>query len=235
MNEEIYQRSEILLGKENISILKNSHILICGIGGVGSYALEAIARSGIGKITIIDKDIVDITNINRQLIATFDTVGKEKVKIAKERINSINPKIEVKAICENITKENIQNFFDNKTFNYIIDCVDNMEAKVAIILEAQKRNIKCISSMGMGNRLNPLGIKVADIYKTDTCPLARKLRKILKENKIKKQKVVYSTEIPKKKTEEEKMLYGNTLGSVSFVPSVAGLVIASEVIKDLLK
>lgn len=234
MNEEIYQRSQILLGKENILTLNKKHVLICGIGGVGSYTLEALARIGIGKITIIDKDIVDITNINRQLIATLDTVGKEKVKVAKERIKSINPKIEVKAICENITTENIATIFEEEKFDYVVDCVDNMEAKVAIILESQKRNIKSISSMGMGNRLNPLDIKVADIYKTDTCPLARKLRKILKEKGIKKQKVVYSTEIPKKKTEEEKLIFGNTLGSVSFVPSVAGLVIASEVVKDML-
>ena len=235
MNDEIYQRTEILLGKENVEKLKDKHVLICGIVGVGSFALEALARIGVGNITIVDKDTVDITNINRQIIATLDTVGKKKVEVAQKRINNINKKILVNAIYENINKDNIEEIFDMADYDYVLDCVDNIEAKIAIILEANKRNIKCISSMGMANKLEPLKIEVTDIYKTNTCPLAKKIRKILKAEGIKKQKVVYSTELPKKKTEEEKKIYQNTLGSVSFVPSVGGLIMASEVVKDIIK
>lgn len=235
MDEEIYQRTEILLGSENVDKIKKLNIVICGVGGVGSFTLEAIARIGVGKITIIDKDIVDITNINRQLIATKKTIGKDKVEVAKKRINDINPSVKVSAIKENITSDNISSLLDSKeTIDYVVDCVDNIEAKLAIILECNRKNIKCISSMGMANKLDPLAIQIADIYKTNTCPLAKIIRKKLKENGIKKQTVVFSTEIPKKKTEEEKKIYGNTLGSVSFVPSVAGLVIASYVIKKSL-
>ena len=233
MNEDIYQRTEILLGKENVERIKSKHILICGIGGVGSFSLEALSRIGVGTLTIVDKDIVDITNLNRQLIATLDTVGRKKVDVAKERVNSINKDITINPIFTNITKDNISDIFDNKNYDYVIDCVDNIEAKLAIIAECHKRNIRLISSMGMANKLNPLEIKVTDIYKTNTCPLAKIIRKHLKEMGIRKQKVVYSTEIPKRKNDKEKSIYGNTLGSVSFVPSVGGLIIASEVIKDL--
>lgn len=228
MEETIYQRTEIVIGKENVNKLKNKHVLICGIGGVGSFALEAIARCGISNITIIDKDIVDVTNINRQLIALQSTVGKSKVEVARERLMDINKDISIVAIKENITSDNISEII-NKKIDYVVDAVDNIEAKVAIIAECNKKNIKCISCMGMGNKLNPLDIKVADIYKTNTCPLAKIMRKKLKESGIKKQKVVFSTEIP-----VEKKINTNTLGSVSFVPSVAGLVIASEVIKDII-
>lgn len=235
MENTIYQRTEILLGKENVQKLKNKHILICGIGGVGSYVLEALARVGIGTLTIIDKDSVDITNINRQIIATMDTIGKDKVVVAKERVEAINKEAKVIAIKENITKENINDIVIFKDIDYVVDCVDNIEAKIAIIRESNLRKIPCISCMGMGNKLNPLDIKVDDIYKTQVCPLARIIRKKLKEIGIKRQKVVYSIEEPKKRTDEEKEMYGNTLGSISFVPSTAGLVIASEVVKDMIE
>lgn len=235
MEETIYQRTEILLGKDNVGKLKNKHVVICGIGGVGSYVLEALARVGIKKLTIIDKDVVDVTNINRQIIATNDTIGKDKVLVAKERVETINKEAEVIAIKENITSENIDDIIKNKNIDYVVDCVDNIQAKIAIITKCYNENIPCISCMGMGNKLNPLDIKVADIYKTQTCPLAKIIRKKLKEIGIKKQKVVYSIEEPKKRTEEEKEKYGNTLGSISFVPSTAGLVIASEVVKYMLK
>lgn len=228
MEESIYQRTEIVIGKENVNKLKSKHVLVCGIGGVGSYALEAIARCGIGNITIIDKDIVDITNVNRQLIALQSTVGNSKVEVAKNRLMDINKDISIVAIKENITSENISKII-GENVDYVIDAVDNIEAKVAIITECNKKNIKCISCMGMGNKLNPLDIKVTDIYKTNTCPLAKIMRKRLKKIGIKKQKVVFSTEIP-----VEKKIETNTLGSVPFVPSVAGLVIASEVIKDMI-
>ena len=234
MENSIYQRTEILIGKDNVNKLKEKHILICGVGGVGSYALEALARVGIGKLTIVDKDVVDITNINRQLIATYDTIGKLKVEVAKKRIENINKEAKVNILQENITSDNIEKIIDKK-FDYVVDCVDSLEAKIAIIKYCNENNITCISCMGMANKLNPLDIKVADIYKTINCPLARILRKKLKELNIKKQKVVYSTEIPKKHKVEENNKYSNTLGSVSFVPSTAGLVIASEVVKDLIQ
>lgn len=231
----LYQRSEIVLGKENIEKIKNSNICICGIGGVGSYVLEAIARIGVANITVIDKDIVDKTNINRQLIATNSTVGMDKVKVAKEHVLDINKEANIKEIKQNITSENIYELLSKEKYDYIVDCVDNFDAKIAIIGYCNSENIKCISCMGMANKLNPLDIKVSDINKTSMCPLAKNVRKKLKELGIKKQKVVYSIEAPKKLSEEEKEIYGNTLGSVSFVPSVAGLIIASEVIKDIIK
>lgn len=231
----LYQRSEIVLGKENIEKIKNSNICICGIGGVGSYVLEAIARIGVANITVIDKDIVDKTNINRQLVATNSTVGMDKVKVAKEHVLDINKEANIKEIKQNITSENIYELLGKEKYDYIVDCVDNFDAKIAIIGYCNSENIKCISCMGMANKLNPLDIKVSDINKTSMCPLAKNVRKKLKELGIKKQKVVYSIEAPKKLSEEEKEIYGNTLGSVSFVPSVAGLIIASEVIKDIIK
>lgn len=231
----LYQRSEIVLGKENIEKIKNSNICICGIGGVGSYVLEAIARIGVANITVIDKDIVDKTNINRQLVATNSTVGMDKVKVAKEHVLDINKEANIKEIKQNITSGNIYELLGKEKYDYIVDCVDNFDAKIAIIGYCNSENIKCISCMGMANKLNPLDIKVSDINKTSMCPLAKNVRKKLKELGIKKQKVVYSIEAPKKLSEEEKEIYGNTLGSVSFVPSVAGLIIASEVIKDIIK
>lgn len=233
-NEQIYQRSGILLGEENIAKLKSMNVLICGIGGVGSFTLEALARIGIGNITIVDKDTVDITNINRQIIALSTNIGQSKVDVAVKRVSEINNDIKVSAICKEIQSSNITEIINQK-YDYIVDCVDNIDAKVAIIQYSNSNNMKCISCMGMGNKLNPLDIKVSDIYSTNTCPLAKIIRKRLKEIKIEKQKVVFSVEIPKEKSEQEKERYGNTLGSVSFVPSVAGLVIASEVVKDLLK
>lgn len=230
MNDDFYQRTQIIIGKENIEKIKNMHIVICGIGGVGSFVLEALARIGVGNLTIIDKDVVEATNINRQIIALQSTIGKYKVDVAKERILDINPQAKVKATCINITSDNIDEVIcidDN--IDYVVDCVDNIEAKIAIISKCNNKNIKCISCMGMGNKINPLDIRVSDIYKTNTCPLARIIRKKLKELGINKQKVIFSVEKPIKNNSNS-----NALGSISFVPSVAGLIIASEVIKDTL-
>lgn len=230
MEDSIYNRTEIVIGKDSVEKLKKSHVLICGIGGVGSYVLEAVVRAGVLNITIVDKDIIDITNINRQLIALNSNIGKDKVDVAKSRAVDINKDANIIAIKQDITPNNIFSLFQGKNIDYVVDAVDNIDAKIAIITECQKRNIKCISSMGMGNKLNPLDIKVADIYKTNTCPLAKTMRKRLKEIGVKRQKVVFSTEIP-----VEKKIDTKVLGSVPFVPSVAGLVIASEVVKDLIK
>ena len=209
-----------------MQILKNANVCICGIGGVGSYTLEALARVGIGNITIIDKDDVDITNINRQLIATVETVGKAKVEEAKKRINDINPSIKISSIKEFITPDNVSEYI-NQNYDYVIDAIDSVESKIAIIKICKEKNIKVISSMGMANRIDPLKIKIADIFKTEVCPLAKVVRKRLRQEGIKQVKVVYSAEEAIKPLSKE-------LGSVSYVPSVAGLVIASEVVKDLI-
>ncbi|MDD2627700.1 MAG: tRNA threonylcarbamoyladenosine dehydratase [Clostridia bacterium] len=221
-----FHRTELLIGKRNMEKLKKAKICICGIGGVGSYALEALVRTGIGSVTIIDYDEVDITNINRQIIATVDSVNKAKVEVAKERIQDINPEIQTTILKEYIDKQLIENNIDN-TYDYVIDAIDTIDSKIALIEHCTKNDIPIISSMGMANRMNPCNIEVKDIYKTTMCPLAKKLRKALKEKGIKKLKTVSSIEEPMKMMTRE-------LGSIAFVPSTAGLVIASEVIKDII-
>ena len=225
--DEIYQKTKIVLGEANMQKLKESKICICGVGGVGSYVLEALARVGIGSITIIDNDYVDITNVNRQLIATVDNVGNSKVEEAKKRIKAINPEIQVTAIKAFIDSDNIEEYI-LKDYDYVIDAIDSVESKIALIKTCKKYNVKIISSMGMANRLDPLQIKVADISKTEVCPLAKIVRKRLREEGIKKVKVVFSTECAVK-TESK------ILGSVSYVPAAAGLVIASNVVKDIIQ
>lgn len=225
----MYDRTIKLLGVDSVDKLKEKHIVICGIGGVGSYVVEICARIGIGEITVIDKDVVDISNINRQIIALNSTINMSKVEVAKNRILDINKEAKLHTIYDNITKDNISSLLNFKNIDYVVDAVDNFEAKIAIIKYCHDNNIKCISSMGMGNRLNPLDIKVGDIYETSVCPLARKVRKELKGLGIKKQKVIYSIEVPITKTKDK------VIGSVPFVPSVAGIVIASEIIKDIIK
>lgn len=232
MKNNFTQRTSIVLGVDNVDKLSQKSIVICGIGGVGSYALEALARVGIGNIQIIDQDTVDVTNINRQLIALHSTIGKSKVEIAKNRLLDINPNLKIRIIEEKITPENIHQLIDFKTVDYVIDAIDDINAKIALINKAYKTQTKCISCMGMGNKVNPLDIKVDDVFKTTVCPLARIMRKKLKELEIPELKVVYSTEMQNKKEKQEST--NNILGSVSFVPSVAGLVIASEVVKDLI-
>lgn len=220
-----YDRTEILLGKDNLEKIKKSKVCIIGIGGVGSYTLEALVRIGVGKITIIDKDVIDPTNINRQIIATTKNIGKSKVDEAKKRINEINPNIKVAAIQDFVDENNVNKYID-ESFDYVIDAVDAVNSKVAIIKRCKEINVRVISSMGTANKLDPLKLKISDISKTEVCPLAKIIRKKLKEQKISKVKVVYSTELPIKNNK-------TTLGSVSYVPSVAGLIIASEVIKDI--
>lgn len=223
--ENIYSRTEIVLGNQAIEKLKNANVCICGIGGVGSYALEALARIGIGNITIIDKDIVDVTNINRQIIATVDTVGNSKVDVALKRINSINPDINVHPIQVFVDENNVNEYITDK-FDYVIDAIDSVDSKVALIKRCKEINVPVISSMGTANKLDPLKLKVTDISKTEMCPLAKIVRKRLRAEGIEKVKVVYSTE-------EAVKTNTNILGSVSYVPSVAGLIIASEVVKDM--
>ena len=223
-------RTEYLIGKEPIEKLKNVHVAVFGLGGVGSYTIEALARSGIGHLTLVDKDVVDITNINRQLIADTTTVGKLKVDIAKERLLKINPNLEISTHPTFYDSTKAEEFFAT-SYDYIIDAIDTVSSKLSLIEEAFKRHIPIISCMGTGNKLDPTQFEVSDITKTSMCPLAKVMRKELKERDISHLKVVYSKEIPKRFDEEHKQ----TPASISFVPSVAGLILASEVIKDLIK
>lgn len=224
--EDIYQRTELLLGKEKLELLKNAKVCVFGVGGVGSYVVEALARIGVGNIVIVDKDVVDVTNINRQLIALSTNVGLPKVDVCKKRISEINPSICVTAINSFVDKSNVRDYI-TEDLDYVVDAIDTVESKIDIIKRCKELNVKIISSMGMANRLDPLKLKVQDISKTEVCPLAKVVRKRLKEERISKVKVIYSTETAIKTNSK-------TLGSVSFVPSVAGLVIASEVVKDLI-
>ena len=232
MNEIQFQREELLIGKENLLKLHNAKVVIYGIGGVGSFVCEALARAGIGKFLLIDFDKIDITNLNRQIHATYKTIGKYKVDAMKERIMEINPDAQVSTIKEILKEENEEEFIDSSC-DYIIDAVDTVSTKIKLILKADKEKIPIISSMGTGNKLNPTLFKVSDIKKTKVCPLAKVIRKELKDKKIEKLKVVYSEEEPIKINSENNIK--RIPGSISFVPSTAGLIIAGEVIKDIIQ
>lgn len=223
---DIFSRTERLIGEDALQKLKNSNIIIFGLGGVGSYTAEALARSGIGKMTVVDKDTVDITNINRQLYALRSTVGKPKAEVARERILDINPECEITAIRKMYLPENSEEF-NLSQYDYIVDAIDNVTAKIDLAVKAEQLGIPIISSMGTGNKLDPAAFKVSDIYKTSVCPLCRVMRTQLKKRGVKKLKVVYSEEMPK--TDGER-----TPASISFVPPAAGLIIAGEVIKNII-
>ena len=232
MEENQFSRTELLIGKEGLSKLKNSKVAIFGIGGVGSFVVEALARAGVQNFVLVDKDVVSVSNINRQLIATYDTIGQAKVEVAKQRILSIVPNAHIE-IHEEFFLPGNTNILDN-SITYIVDCVDTVTAKIELVIQAQKLNIPIISSMGTGNKLEPTKFEITDIYTTQVCPLAKVMRKELKERNIKHLKVLYSKENPKKNNvvgENGKVVPG----SISFVPSVAGLIIAGEVVKDLIK
>ena len=228
---EEFNREIALIGKENFNKLKKAKVAIFGIGGVGSYTLEALARSGIGSFLLIDFDTVSFSNINRQIIATHDTVGKFKVEVAKERILSINKEANVEIIKDKFTVDS-DDILTND-IDYIVDAIDDIKAKIELIKRANDKSIRIISSMSTGNKLDPLKFKVADINKTKMCPIAKILRKELKNIGIKKLKVVYSEEenIKTNVTDDEGK---HVPASISFVPSVCGLIIASEVVKDII-
>lgn len=220
-----WNRTKLLLGEEAVEKLQDKKVLIFGIGGVGSYAIEALARSGIGALTIVDKDVVDETNINRQLIATTKTIGEKKSELMKERILAINPECKVEAVSMFYLPET-ESEITFKDFDYIVDAVDTVTAKLAIVCRAKEEGIPIISSMGFGNKLEPTMLEVDDVFHTSVCPLAKVMRNELKKRGVTNLKVVYSKEKPKK---------SEIIGSVPFVPSVAGLTMAAEVIKDLLR
>lgn len=236
--ENAFSRTELLLGSKAMEKLKNSRVAVFGIGGVGGYVVEALVRSGIGALDLIDKDTVALTNLNRQIIATRKTIGQYKTEVMRERILDINPDCQVKVHqCFYLpeTKDN----FDFRDYDYVVDAIDTVTGKIQLVMQADECGTPIISSMGAGNKLNPTGFEVADIYKTSVCPLAKVMRRELKKRNIKHLKVVYSKEEPIKpmaETGEELQTNGKvTPGSNAFVPSVVGLIIASEVIKDLTK
>ena len=235
-----FSRSEMLFGKESTGILKNKQVAVFGLGGVGSFVVEGLVRSGIGKFVLIDKDKVCITNLNRQLLATTLTLGKPKVEAMRDRILEINPDTEVDIHQCFFGAGNVAEF-DFSQFSYVIDCIDTLSSKLIILEETNKNHIPLISCMGTGNKLDPTRLELADIHKTSVCPLARAMRQEVKKRRIKKLKVLYSRELPlppiaseefRGRMDSEKKR--PVPGSVSFVPSVAGLIIAGEVIKDLL-
>lgn len=227
-------RSEILIGKDAQSILSASKVIVFGVGGVGSYTVEALARSGIGDISIVDNDTVSESNINRQLISLSSTIGMDKVEVAKKRILDINPECNVTAYNTFYTA---QKEIDISGYDYIVDAIDTVTSKLTLVEDANIHNVPIISCMGTGNKLDPTLFEISDIYKTSVCPLARVMRTELKKRGIKKLKVLYSKEEPIKPApiKNENTQKRQTPGSISFVPSVAGLIIAGEVIKDLIK
>ena len=221
-------RQIALIGLDNQEKIKSNKVLIFGLGGVGSYALEALVRSGIGEVGIVDKDVVDISNLNRQLIATLPTVGKKKIDVCEDRIKIINPDCIVKK-WDTFVLNNSKDIFDYKYYDYVIDCIDNVTGKIDIITSCIDLGVKVISSMGTAKKMDPTKLEITDIYKTQKCPLAKVMRHELKKRGVKELTVVYSTEDSIETSDS------STLGSVSFVPSVAGLYIASFVINDIVK
>lgn len=236
-----FSRTELLLGREAMERLKNARVAVFGVGGVGGYVCEALARSGVGAFDLIDNDDVSLTNLNRQIIANHKTIGRVKVEVMRERILDINPNADVWIHECFFLPENASEF-DFSKYDYIVDAVDTVTAKLAIIMKAKEENVPVISSMGAGNKLDASKFLVADIYKTKVCPLAKVMRRELKKRGVKKLKVVYSEEealtpiINEAMKEELSLTQKRSIpGSVAFVPSVAGLILAGEVVKDIAK
>lgn len=231
-----FSRTELILGSHALEKLHHSRVAVFGIGGVGGYVVEALVRSGIGQLDLIDNDTVSLTNLNRQLLATQKTIGRFKVDIAAERIAEINPQCTIKTYKTFYLPENNKQF-DFKSYDYIVDAIDTVTAKIGLILAAHEAQTPIISSMGTGNKINPAAFEVADIYQTSVCPLAHVMRKELRKRGINSLKVVYSKEPPLKplllNNFEETSSKREIPGSTSFVPPVAGMIIAGEVINDL--
>ena len=231
--DEITSRTLMLIGESALEKLKNSHVIVFGCGGVGGNVIEALARSFVGKITVVDNDTVSLSNLNRQLLATYDTVGKSKVDVAKDRILSINPQCEVTALNMFFLPENATEI-DFTQYDYIVDAIDTVSAKLELAKISQDLGVPMISSMGTGNKLHPEMLEISDIYKTSVCPLARAMRNLCKKNGIKKLRVVYSKEEPKSAI---KVVDNNKAvpASSAFVPCAAGILIASAVVNDIIK
>lgn len=250
MAQHSLSRTELLIGEEALNKLKKSKVMIFGIGGVGSFTVEALVRSGVSNLILVDDDTVCLTNLNRQIHATYETISKNKVDVMKQRILSINKNCQVETKQIFVKPEDLEKIIPNDV-DYVVDAIDTVSSKIALAVYCEKKGINLISSMGTGNKLNPSEFKVSDIYKTKVCPLARVMRYELKKRGVKKLKVVYSEEIPRKPKEDDVVTCktgcvctGGTKkctakrqipGSISFVPPVAGMIIASEVVKDLIK
>ena len=243
--QDQFSRTQLLLGREGMDLLRRARVAVFGVGGVGGYTVEALARSGVGALDLIDDDRVCLTNLNRQIIATRSTVGQYKVDAAERRVHDINPGCAVRTYKTFYTPETAAEF-DFTVYDYVVDAIDTVTGKIALVLQAQEAGVPIISSMGAGNKLDPTRFEVADIYKTSVCPLARVMRRELKKRGVKHLKVVYSKEpamtpleddetpcIGPAETERKCTVRRQTPGSSAFVPSVAGLIIAAEVVKDL--
>ncbi|SFQ19484.1 tRNA A37 threonylcarbamoyladenosine dehydratase [Lachnospiraceae bacterium XBB1006] len=231
---EQFSRTALLLGEQVIEALQKKRVAIFGIGGVGGYVCEALVRSGIGHFDLIDKDTVSESNINRQIIATHKTVGRDKVEVMKERMLEINPEVDVTVHKCFFLPENADSF-PFATYDYVVDAVDTVTAKIAIIMRCKELDIPIISCMGAGNKLDPSQFRVADIYKTTMCPLAKVMRREMKKRGVRKLKVVYSEEKPIEPNVRRREQGSDIPGSIAFTPAAAGLVLASEVVRDLTK
>jgi len=239
---EQFVRTEALIGKNAMEKLQRSRVAVFGLGGVGGYVCEALVRSGIGHFDLIDHDKVSITNLNRQIIATHATIGLDKADVVKERMLSINPYAEIRLYKAFFLPENADEF-TFKEYDYVVDAVDTVTAKIELVLRSQSAGVPVISSMGTGNKLDPGKLRIADIYETKVCPLARVMRRELRKRDVNALKVVYSEEIPVRPADDEKSLLmgeapvGSTRrdipGSTAFVPAAAGLMIASEIVRDI--
>lgn len=231
-----FSRTELLIGEKGLKRLKKATVMVLGVGGVGSHCIEALARSGVGTLVLVDNDTVSVTNINRQSIAYHSTVGEYKTKLMKDRIHDISPMIDVYTYEKFVLPENLDEIFEQK-IDYIVDAIDTVTAKLALVEYAKEKDIPIISCMGTGNKLHPELFQIADISKTSVCPLCKVMRKELKNRGIKHLKVLYSEEKPidisDKSTGEDKGKRRALPGSISFVPPVAGLLIAGEVIRDI--
>jgi tRNA A37 threonylcarbamoyladenosine dehydratase len=227
-----FERSELILGSEGMERLTQSTVAIFGVGGVGSFAAEVLARTGIGEIILIDYDIIDVTNINRQIHATSKTIGMFKVEVMRNRLLDINPNLRVKVYKEKYNLETKSKLISAE-YDYVIDAIDMVSSKLDLIVECKKMGVPIISCMGAGNKLNPTMLQVGDIHSTKICPLAKIMRKELRKRNVEELKVVWSEEEPKKINLEKDTLRKAVPGSIGFVPSVAGLIIGSEVIKDI--
>lgn len=249
MVQHSLSRTELLIGSSGLKKLSDTKIVVFGVGGVGSFSIEALVRSGVGQIIIVDDDTVCLTNLNRQIHADYDTIGKPKVEVMKQRILRINPKCKVEAVQTFVKADNIEDIIPEDA-DYVIDAIDTVSSKIALIEWCAARNIKIISSMGTGNKFDPTRFQITDIYKTSMCPLAKVMRYELKRRNIKKLKVLFSDEMPVKPKNEDVVdcktgcvCTGGSKkcsskrqipGSISYVPPVAGMIIASEVVNELL-
>ena len=238
MAEHSLTRTELVIGRDGLDKLRSSRVIVFGVGGVGGFAVEALARAGVGELILVDSDTVSLTNLNRQIIATYDTIGQPKVEVMKKRIQSINKDCNVITHQVFVSNDNIEALI-SKDIDYVVDAIDTVSAKLGLAEYCYKNNINIMSSMGTGNKLDPTKFKVTDVFKTQVCPLAKVMRHELRKRGVKKLKVVYSEEIPvKPKSEYSSELKGTAKrpvpGSMPFVPPVSGMIMASEVVRDIL-